>query len=231
MTQYTVFVTGANRGLGLEFVRQYASDNWRVLASCRNLIQAKELQQLAHYFGNIDLLQLDVTNSFQLQHISEKYAGCHIDLLINNAGIYDDEDPLGYVQPEQMKHAFYTNSIAPLKVTEALLPSVTQSHLKTIVAISSKLGSIGENHSGGAYGYRASKAALNMVMKNLAVDLNNKNIKVFTIDPGSVKTGIGGTNASITVDQSVTNMRTLISKLTEKESGSFYDYLGNKLNW
>lgn len=231
MTQYTVFVTGANRGLGLEFVRQYASDNWKVLASCRNLIQAKELQQLAHYFGNIELLQLDVTNIFQLEHVTEKYAGTHIDLLINNAGIYADEDPLGYIQTESMKHAFYINSIAPLKVTEALLPNVMQSHLKTIVAISSKLGSIADNQHGGSYSYRASKAALNMVMKTLAIDLNNKNIKVFTIDPGSVRTGIGGSNASITTDQSVSNIRSLISKLTEKESGSFYDYLGNKLNW
>lgn len=231
MLKYTIFITGASRGLGLEFVRQYASDNWQVIASCRNLGQAKELHHLAHYFGNVTLVQLDVTNPIQLQQLSEKYLGMPIDLLINNAGVYDDEGELGDISIDSMKTAFLTNAIAPLKVTEALLSNVSKSHLKTIVSLSSKMGSIKDNQSGGSYSYRTSKAALNMVMKNLAVDLKDKNIKIFTLHPGWVKTDMGGPSAMISPEQSVSNIRSLLLRLTERESGNFYDHLGNQLEW
>lgn len=231
MLRYTVFVTGASRGLGLEFVRQYASENWQVFASCRNLGHAKELHHLAHYFGNITLLQLDVTNSIQLDQLSERYSDMPIDLLINNAGMYGDEEELGNIPIESMKNTFLTNAIAPLKITEAFLKNVAKSHLKTIVSLSSKMGSIKDNHSGGSYSYRASKAALNMVMKSLSVDLKDKNIKVFTLHPGWVKTEMGGSGAMITTEQSVGNMRSLLLRLTERDTGSFYDHLGNQLEW
>lgn len=230
--KYTVFITGANRGLGLEFVRQYASENWHVLASCRSLVHAKELQQLSQYFDNISLYQLDVNNVLQLHQISEKFSETHIDLLINNAGIYDGEDGLGELSVDMMKETFLTNAIAPLKISEALLGSVAKSHLKTIVALSSKMGSINDNNSGGSYSFRVSKAALNMIMKNLAVDLKEKSIKVFTIHPGWVKTELnGGSATQISTEQSVSNIRSLLTRLTEQESGNFYDYLGNSVDW
>jgi NAD(P)-dependent dehydrogenase (short-subunit alcohol dehydrogenase family) len=221
MLHYTVFITGANRGLGLEFVRQYASDNWRVLASCRNLVQAKELQHLAQYFPNITLLQLDVTNPIQLHQIADKYADTGIDLLINNAGVYFTEN-LGEISVESMKQAFLVNAVAPLKIAETFLPHLSSSYLKTIVSISSELGSINNNHTGGTYSFRASKAALNMTMKSLAINLKDRNIKVFTLHPGSVKTATGGPNAVL---------RLLLLRLTERESGNFYDYQGHRLNW
>jgi short-subunit dehydrogenase len=230
MLQYTVFITGSNRGLGLEFVRQYASDNWRVLASCRNLVHAKELQHLAQYFPNITLLQLDVTNPIQLHQIADKYADTCIDLLINNAGIYSEEN-LGEISVESMKQAFLVNAVAPLKIAEAFLPNLSSSYLKTIVSISSELGSINNNHTSGAYSFRASKAALNMIMKNLAVNLKDRNIKVFTLHPGSVKTATGGPHAVMTPKQSVSSIRLLLLRLTERESGNFYDYQGNSLSW
>lgn len=230
MLQYTVFITGANRGLGFEFTRQFASDNWRVLASCRNLVQARELQQLAQHFSNITLMQLDITNNFQLNQLITKYTDTPIDLLINNAGIWPEDD-LDNVSPEMMKQTFLTNAVAPLNVTQAFLDNITKSHLKTILTISSKLGSITENNSGESYSYRASKAALNMIMKNLALDLKNKNIKVFTIHPGSVRTSTGGPNAAISPEQSVSNIRSLLLRLTDRDTGQFFDHNGNNLQW
>lgn len=226
MLQYTVFITGASRGIGLEFARQYASDNWRVLASCRNLVQAKELQHLAQHFENITLLQLDVTKPIQLTQLADKFANSPIDILINNAGVYP-EDSVGNISIETMRQTYLTNAIAPLKVSETFLENVAKSHLRTIVSISSKMGSLNENNLGDSYSYRASKAALNMIMKTLANDLKEKNVKVFTVHPGSVKTETGGPNAVITPEQSVSNIRSLLLRLTERDSGGFFDHLGN----
>jgi short-subunit dehydrogenase len=229
--QYTVFITGANKGLGLEFTRQYASDNWQVLASCRDLVHATKLQHLAHYFKKtITLLQLDVTNSIQLRQLANKYRNTHIDLLINNAGIYPEEN-FGNISVDSMKQSFLTNAIAPLKIAETFLHNLTQSHLKTIVSISSKMGSITENNSGESYCYRASKAALNMIMKNLSLELKEKNVKVFVIHPGSVKIKTGSRNVAIAREESVSYIRSLLLRLTEKDTGYFFDALGNKLKW
>lgn len=230
MWQYTVLITGANRGLGLEFVRQYASDNWRVLASCRNLVHAKELQHLAQHFENITLIQLDVTNNLQLSQLAEKFSDTTIDLLINNAGVHPEDD-LGNISVEGMKQAFLTNAVGPLKVTETFLENISKSHLKTVVSISSKMASIKENATGDSYSYRASKAALNMVMKNLAIDLKNKNIKVFTLHPGATKSDFNMPMATINPQQSAGHIRQLLNRLTDKETGLFFDYQGNKLDW
>lgn len=230
MLQYTVFITGANRGLGLEFVRQYASDNWRVFASCRDLVHAKELQHIAQYSENITLLQLDVNNPIQLNQLADKYAQTSIDVLINNAGSCHEDD-LENVSVDTMKQAFLTNAVAPLRISQTFLENIANSHLKTIVSLSSKMASIKENQQGESYSYRASKAALNMIMKNLSVDVKNRNIKVFTLHPGSVKTETGGPNAKITPEQSVMNIRSLLQRLTEKDSGNFYDHLGNTVEW
>lgn len=230
MLQYSVFITGANRGLGLEFTRQYASDNWRVYASCRNLVHAKELQHLAYYFNNITLLQLDVTNNFQLQQLADKFTDTSIDLLINNAG-FQYEDNLDNFSIDIMRQAFFTNSIAPLMISDTFLENISKSHLKTIVSISSHMASIKENSSGDSYSFRASKAALNMLMKNLSIDLRNKKIKVFTIHPGLVKTKTGGSNAQISSEQSVSSIRNMLLRLTERDTGNFFDYAGNVLEW
>lgn len=229
MLQYTVFITGANRGLGLEFVRQYASDNWQVLASCRNLVHAKELQHLAQHFEKVTLLQLDVTNPIQLHQLADKYSNTNIDLLINNAGVHPEDD-LGNISVDIMKHAFLTNAVAPLKISETFIENIARSHLKTIISISNKMGIIQENTSGESYSYRVSKAALNMIMKNLALDLKERNIKVFTLHPGVVRSDSASTNA-INPEQCVTNIRSLLSRLTDKETGCFYDHLGNCLDW
>lgn len=230
MLQYTAFITGANRGLGLEFTRQYAAEGWRVLATCRDLVHAKELQHLAQYADNIDLLQLDVTNPIQLQQLSEKFANQPIDLLVNNAGTCQKDD-LASVNNETMKQTFSTNALAPLNLSKILCHSIALSHLKTIVAISSKMGSTNDNHSGEYYSYRTSKSALNMLMKNLAIDLKPQNIKVFIFHPGWVKTDMGGPNASISAEDSVAHMRQVLSRLKDHDSGSFHDYQGNIVPW
>lgn len=230
MLQYTVFITGANRGLGLEFTRQYAASNWRVLASCRDLVHARELQQLAQHFGNITLLQLDVTNPIQLNQLAEKYADTNIDVLINNAGIHPEDEDLGNISIDTMKNTFLTNTVAPLKITETFLANVSRSYLKTIVSISSKMGSIKENSKGDSYSYRASKAALNMVMKNMALDLKEKNIKVFTFHPGT-KSEVPGRTVQIDPESSVANIRGLLQRLTERDTGNFYDAQGNRVEW
>jgi NAD(P)-dependent dehydrogenase (short-subunit alcohol dehydrogenase family) len=231
MLQYTVFITGANRGLGLEFVRQYASDNWRVLASCRSLVHAKELQHLAQHFENVTLIQLDINNQIQLHQLADKFSDVNIDLLINTAGIHPEDEDLGNISIDTMKQAFVTNAIAPLKLSETFLDNVSRSHLKTIVSISNRKGSIADNNQGENYSFRVSKAALNMVMKNLAVDLKPKNIKVFSVHPGSLKIESQGQNNILSPEQSVSNIRSLLHRLTERETGNFFDSQGAKVEW
>lgn len=231
MLQYTVFITGANRGLGLEFVRQYAADNWRVLASCRNLVHAKELQHLAQHFNNITLIQLDVTNQIQLNQLADKYADTTIDLLINNAAMYPDEDDLENFSTDTMKLTLLTNAVAPLKVSRNFLDNISRSHLKTIVSISSKLGSISQNNQGDSYSFRVSKVALNMIMRNLAIDLKPKNIKVFMLHPGVLKKETQGKKNFLDPEQSVTNIRRLLQRLTERDTGHFFDANGTLIEW
>ncbi|GKS70363.1 NAD(P)-dependent dehydrogenase, short-chain alcohol dehydrogenase family [Nitrosomonas sp. PY1] len=230
----TVLVTGANRGIGLEFVRQYAQDGWHVIACCRNPTTATKLHYLNGQFPQyLKVYALNMIDLAQIEQLSETLSTEAIDLLINNAGVYSSEhgDAFGATDYAAWQYVFQVNSMAPLKMAEAFIQQIARSELKTIVTITSKMGSIADNRGGGSYIYRASKAAVNVVMKSLSIDLGVQQIKAVLLHPGWVKTDMGGANALISVEQSVTGMRDVIRNLTLQDSGKFYGFDGKIVPW
>lgn len=224
----SVLITGANRGIGLALARAYAADGWRVLASCRDPAGARELQTLA---GDISLRRLDVTDQDQIAALAA-HVTSPIDILINNAGIHGPRNPaFGDLDAGAWAEVLRVNTIAPIKVAEAFVGHVADSGRKTMAFLSSRMGSIGENTSGGSMIYRSSKAALNAAVKSLAIDLAPRGVKAIVLHPGWVKTDMGGENALITPAESVVGMRAVIDGLTPKDTGSFHAYDGSGLPW
>jgi NAD(P)-dependent dehydrogenase (short-subunit alcohol dehydrogenase family) len=230
----TTLITGASRGIGLEFSRQYAADGWRVLACSRHPGKSDALNKLAaHYPEQIKIQALDVADHAQIERLAQALANESIDLLINNAGIYPDADSggFGHIDYDKWMQAFRINTMAPLKMAEAFATQITRSKLKTIVTITSQMGSIADNSGGGDYLYRSSKTAVNMVIKSLSIDLKPTGITAVVFHPGWVKTDMGGPNAMISAEQSVSGMRQMISSLTIAETGKFYGYDGQVIPW
>ena len=230
MNNSTVFITGANRGLGLEFVRQYSQLGWSVLACSRDPSNANELQILQKEFSSIEIFQLDVGNLDEIAALSNKIKDRAIDILINNAGIYRSGS-LGSVDNEAWVESFKINTIAPYKIIESFLGHIMKGSLKKIVSITSKMGSIDDNTSGGSYIYRTSKTALNSMMRSLTHDLESNGISTLTLHPGWVRTDMGGTNAWINTSESVNGMIKQIEKLSQKNSGQYIDYSGKIIKW
>lgn len=227
---YQVLITGANRGLGLEFAKQYAQDGWQVLACCRAPQQASALQALASTHGNIQILALDVADFAQIDALARQLKDYKIDVLINNAGIYPDSSN-HEINTDDWLDAFTINSISPYKVAAAFTPQIAKSRLKKIATLTSKMGSIDDNTSGGSYIYRSSKAAANMVMKSLSIDLQPQGISVVTLHPGWVQTDMGGSNALINTQTSVAGMRQVIERLNLNNTGRFIAYDGQPILW
>jgi len=220
----SVLVTGANRGIGLEFARQYAADGWEVIATVRDRGSAAELAQLGVRIETLDMLDHAALAAFPHR------LGCEpLDLFIANAGvsgpqrIADAEAAAGW----QQVHAI--NAVAPTLLAEALLPSVVAAGGK-MAALTSRMGSIADS-SGGYIAYRASKAALNAAWRALALDHAAQAITVALLHPGWVKTRMGGQNAPLPLADSVAAMRRIIAGLTPVDSGSFLDYRGEPLPW
>ena len=226
----TVLITGANRGIGLEFTQQYAADGWRVLACCRNPQSASALQSIAKSNTNIEILTLDVADFAQIDALSLQLKNTGIDLLINNAGVYPSSS-FGDVDYDAFAEGFKINSMAPLKMAEAFVQHITRGQLKKIATLSSKMGSVDDNTSGESYSYRCSKTAVNMVMKSLSVDLKPYGISVVTLHPGWVQTDMGGSNAMINTQTSVTGLRNVIADLNLQNTGRFIAYDGKQINW
>lgn len=230
----TVLITGANRGLGLEFTRQYAEAGWHILACCRHPETAEELLQLASRFKDlISVHKLDVGNFYQIDELAASLASQPIDVLINNAGIYPDSPHhiFGDADYEAWLQAFRINSIAPFKMTQAFTAHLKQGQLKKLVNMTSKMGSITDNTSGGSYIYRSSKTALNMVTKSLSIELAREGITALVLHPGWVLTDMGGPNALITVEQSISGLREVIDRATLADAGKFYAYDGQEIPW
>jgi len=223
----TVLITGANRGIGLEFTREYAAEGWRVHAACRDPGAARELKAVK---GDVTVHAVDVANDDSVRALAASLKGEAIDLLINNAGILP-RDQLGKTDTEEWLRAFHTNSIAPIHVLEAFLPHLERGGQKTAVALTSKMGSIADNSSGGSYLYRSSKAALNAAMKSAAIDLRSRGIKVAVFHPGWVRTDMGGPSAMIDTKTSVAGLRKKIAALRPDDSGGFFNYDGTPLPW
>ncbi|OAI21227.1 short-chain dehydrogenase [Methylomonas lenta] len=229
----TVLITGANRGLGLEFCRQYTRDDWRVIATCRHPDIANDLNSLARQYANLQVHALDVADFSQIDALSQLLVNESIDVLINNAGIYADQQGCGVGQLDYQawEKSFLINTLAAVKMAETFLPQLQKSKQKLIVSISSLMGSMADNASGGSLSYRSSKAALNAAMKSLSIELCRDLVGVLILHPGWVKTDMGGKNASITVEESVSGMRQQIEIFNLQKTGRFLNYEGAQLPW
>jgi NAD(P)-dependent dehydrogenase (short-subunit alcohol dehydrogenase family) len=230
----TTLITGANRGIGLEFSRQLAEDGWCVLACSRDLEKSDALNKLAaEYPERITLYALDVTDHGQIEKLSQTLANKPIDLLINNAGVFPDinDRSFGQTDYDSWAHAFLVNTMAPLKMAEEFIAQITQSSRKTIVTITSKMGSVADNGRGGSYIYRSSKSAVNMVIKSIAIDLESNDIISVLLHPGWVRTDMGGPSGLISVEQSVSGMLSVIREVTSADSGKFIAYDGQIIPW
>lgn len=229
MTQ-SVCITGASRGIGLEFVQQLAKNNWDVYAVTRHP-EAKALLTMAEQYPNVHIVQGDITNFHELSHLAKQFEGKKLDILINNAGTSGvPNQRIGQVDPENMQQVFKTNTIAPIMVCQTLLPALERGSRKLIVNITSRMGSIADNDSGGSYAYRSSKSALNAIMHSLQIDLKDKGFKVLLLHPGWVKTDMGGASALVTTEASVKKMLSLIEQANDLAE-EFYHFEGEVLPW
>ncbi len=225
----TALVTGANRGIGLEFVKQYAVDGWYVIATCRNPVNVGELGSVP---GDIAVYSLDVDDPVSISRLVADLDGKPIDLLINNAGIHGPRGvTASNIELGDWMSVMRTNAMSPLYVAQALRPNIAKSAKKTIANISSQMGSITNWAGGSEYIYKSSKAALNMTMACFADEVAADGIKVVIYHPGWVRTDMGGSNATLSPAQSVGSMRDSIASLTMADSGRFLNYDGASMPW
>jgi NAD(P)-dependent dehydrogenase (short-subunit alcohol dehydrogenase family) len=231
----SVLITGARHGLGFEFVRQYTAAGWRVFATGVELDGTADLQDMANASqGRMTLHALDVTDHRGIDDLANELAGQPVDVLINNAGVGDpDERSFGVTDYARWTEVMRVNLFGPMKMTEAFVEHVARSERKIVVAMASGLASMQRNvpgtpgpEKGGRYYYRTSKIGLNMLMRNLALDLADRNITAVALVPGHVSTSRVGPDAPLTPEQSVTGMRSVIDDLTQKDSGRYMLYTG-----
>jgi NAD(P)-dependent dehydrogenase (short-subunit alcohol dehydrogenase family) len=229
----TTLITGANRGLGFEFARQYLADGWQVYAACRDPASASELSRLAEDSDNkLRILAMDVTDPANIRAAATELDGQTIDLLLNNAGIIGPRgQTIGNLDYEAWAEVLAVNTMGPMRVSEAFVEHVASSDRKLIVTLTSGMGSIGDNTSGGSIVYRSSKAAVNIVMRSLAIDLASRGITCVVVNPGWVRTNMGGPNATLTPDESVSALRRLIANLGPEQSGKFFNHTGREFPW
>lgn len=225
----SIFITGANRGIGLSLVKHYLHAGWNVHATFRHIDSAHELLELTQH-GDLTCHQLDVTDYHAVTSLANTLSS--IDVLINNAGYYGPKGSgFGRTDVDEWRQVFEINSIAPLKLVEAFYPNLKKGNTKKVACLSSKVGSMTENTSGGGYIYRSSKAALNSVVKSLSNDLSAQGFTVLALHPGWVKTEMGGPNALIDTDTSAQGLAAVIEQASVKHSGEFINYDGTQLPW
>ncbi|WP_226647908.1 SDR family oxidoreductase [Microbulbifer variabilis] len=228
----TIMITGCNRGIGLELTTQFARDGWNVFACCRNLERAAELKSLQIKYPHIQPIELDVTDYEQMISLGKALEGVPIDILFNNAGYYGPKGmAFGKVDRNEWRRVLESNTIAPYMMAETFCDNVAASDHKLIAMMSSKVGSIADNRSGGGYVYRSSKTALNQVVKSLSIDLQDRGITVIALHPGWVKTSMGGPGALISATQSVTALKEILIHVGQDKSGRFYNYDGSEIPW
>ena len=223
----TVFITGANRGIGLEFVRQYAADGWTVIATARDPGKADELNAIE---GDVTVRALDLDGDFFQIDWNGVVGSAPIDVFINNAGVMGPTKLDTIDHAAAMVNALAVNTVAPVVLAKAALPLVAAAKGK-MVALSSKMGSIADNGSGGFIAYRATKAGLNAAWRSLAIDVAPQGVVAATLHPGWVQTDMGGANAPLGVEASVAGMRAVIDGLTPEKAGGFYNYDGATIPW
>lgn len=233
MSSSTYFITGCNRGLGLEFVRQLLARGQRVIATCRDIATSTDLTALTlKHSGQLSLVEMDVSDEASMREAVALLNDEAIDVFINNAGVYGPRDAnFGNVDGPAMAEVLYTNAVAPVLLTQLLIDNVRKGSGKKLVYVSSKMGSIADNGRGGSYIYRSSKTALNSVVKSLALDLAPEGIAVATLHPGWVRTDMGGPNGLIDAPESVSGMLNVIDGLSVANTGQFFSYDGSTIAW
>ena len=234
----TVLVTGANRGLGFEHVKQYAEKGWNVIACARNPEKADDLQALhKKYEEHFTIEQLEVIDHPRIEELAKKYKGTPIDILLNNAGT---TGPMGvpgameYQKIDSMDYQIWrdileVNLLSPFKIATAFNEHVSESEKKILVMMSSDLGSVEQNNFGGFYSYRASKSALNIIAKGMSVDW--KDIIVIALAPGWCRTYLGGAEAEVDPAESVAEQQVMFESIKADDSGKFLDRFGNQVPW
>jgi NAD(P)-dependent dehydrogenase (short-subunit alcohol dehydrogenase family) len=229
----TILITGANRGLGLEFARQYLAEGHAVIAACRDTDKAQALRALERDSkGGLTTVELDVTDSASVRHAAAGVAQTSIDILINCAGVIGAHGQrIGSLDYDDWWEVLDVNLLGPARVCEAFLEHVARSDRRLMITITSGMGSLADNTSGGSIPYRTSKAAVNMLMRSAAIDLKPRRITAVVLNPGWVKTDMGGPNAKLSPEESVGGMLRLIAKLGPEDSGRFYNYDGREYPW
>lgn len=223
----TCLITGANRGIGLEFVHQLSKD-YDIIATARHPSNAGELLATG---ARVEAL--DVANESSVSDLAARLSGESIDLLINNAGVFTDrQDGFDSITSEQFETSFRVNAVGPLLVTRALLANIERGARKLVVNITSQMGSCKlatDGGAGGHFAYRSSKAALNMQTVLMAGALKDRGISVVGFHPGWVQTDMGGQNATLTTSESVGSMIAAFARIGIEQTGSYFDEQGNTL--
>jgi NAD(P)-dependent dehydrogenase (short-subunit alcohol dehydrogenase family) len=218
----TILVTGANRGIGLEFCKQLSARGDEVIAVCRSAGDELSYLRLRVIDG------IDVAEQPDINRLVEELDGQKLDLLMNNAGILI-RDSLSTFLYSDIEKQLKINALGPLRVTSSLLGNLAEG--SKVVTITSSMGSIAENTSGGYYGYRMSKTAVNMAMKNLSVDLLERGIGVFVLHPGYVATDMTSHQGPVSAADSVKGLLARIDELGLAETGSFHHFQGREIPW
>jgi NAD(P)-dependent dehydrogenase (short-subunit alcohol dehydrogenase family) len=234
----TALITGANRGLGFEFTRQYLGDGWTVVAACRNPGESESLTDLGHKHSALQVVEIDVADGESVRRAAEALRNIAVDVLVNNAGVFGPDEgrnndwrqDFGHMDYASWADVFKVNTMGPMRVSEAFVDNVAASEQKKIITLSSGLGSI-SGSTGGYFAYRSSKAAVNMVMATLAAELAPLEIIVALLDPGWCRTDMGGSAADHDPADSVARMKTVIESLTTADSGVFRHHAGGTLPW
>ncbi len=220
----SALITGCDTGLGREFARQYAQAGFTVYATYRDMAHRLESDAIRHF-------ALDVTDFAQFDALKQQLNGAPIDVLVSNAGIGLDGGQLGQMDFDYLRKMLLVNTVGPLKLIDTLVDNVAASTQRRMVLVTSRMGSIGSNLSGGHYGYRASKAGLNAIGRSLAIDLFRRRITLAMIHPGWVNSAGGSADAPLSPGDSVSAMRALVARLGNHETGQFYSYKGDPLPW
>ena len=228
----TVLVTGANRGIGLEFVKHYLDRGEQVIGTYRDTVSSDKLIQMGEVHDSLKTLTLDVSSDESLKYFSDQLGDIPIDIFINNAGVYGPRNSMfNNVDEKNWIPVLRINTIAPLILTQLIIENLRKSSVKKLIYITSKMGSINDNKSGGSYVYRSSKTALNAIVKNISIDLADEGMLVALLHPGWVRTDMGGPNGLIDTNTSVSGMIKVIDGLEQSLSGSFFNYDGTEIPW
>ena len=222
-----ILITGANRGIGLKFAEILSANN-NIYATARDITKADDLEKL----DNTELLELDLLDKDSIKSFCSELKDIPLDMIINNAGIFQDEQMEETIlDPELWLDEIMINAIGPVVLSQKLKENIMSGNDKKIIFISSQMGSIDDNYSGGYYFYRTSKSALNSAAKSLSIDWKADGIAVLMLHPGWVRTDMGGSNAKLDIDTSVRKMLDVINTLDMGKTGTFLNYEGKKLEW